>query len=92
MLFIYLLAAFSGLLSFALGVLPGPTFLALPDVAYDAVRTVSGWAGWALGLGGPDIKAALVAIIPLTIAINVSLWLWRILRHWRPPVIGGLLK
>jgi len=92
MLFIYLIAAFSGLLSFGLGVLPGPTFLALPDVAYTAVETVAGWCGWALGLMGEDVKDTMLLIIPLTISINVSLWLWSILRNWRPPVVGGLLK
>ena len=91
MILLYLVAAICGLLSMILGLLPGPEFLALPEVAYSAVGTVGDWTAWALGLAGSEIKSTLLAIIPIIIGINIALSLWSIIRTWKAPIVGRFI-
>jgi len=91
MIFLYVIAALSALLTFAFGMLPDGGFLPLPTAAYGAVNYFGGVVGWGLGLAGDEIKAALLVSIPIIIGVNVTLFLWDIVRKWRPPVVGKIL-
>jgi len=92
MIFLYVLASLSALLTFSLQLLPGETFLPLPTVAYDAVETVASYAGWALGLAGPDIKATILTILALAVPLEITVLLWRVLVKWRPPILGKYFR
>jgi len=87
MIFVLLMAAVTGILTFALQLLPGDDFLALPDLMYTAVGTAAGWAGWALSLSGTAVKDTVLTIVPLVIGLKLTIFLWKILTHWRPPMV-----
>jgi len=91
MIFVLLTAAFTGILTFALQLLPGSDFLALPEALYVAVRSASGVGGWILGLAGTDVKNQLLVILPIFLGIKVAVMLWDILRFWRPPFTRKLV-
>jgi len=91
MIFLYIVAALTALITFVFGILPDATFLPLPDAAYAGVRYIGSVIGWGFGLAGNDIKEALVTMVPIVIGVNLTLYLWQILKSWRPPVIGKFL-
>jgi hypothetical protein len=92
MVFLYLIAALSALLTFSLKLLPGSDFLPIPSVAYTAMGTAAGWTGWLLGLGGADIKETLTYIIFLVIPLELTYLGWKILMRWKPPLIQKFMR
>jgi len=88
MIFLYLIAGICAVLNFIFQLLPPSTFLALPAAAYDAVGTVGGWTSYFLGLAGTEVKATLLQIIPIIIAVNIAVILWGIVRKWKAPIVG----
>jgi len=85
MIFLYLIAGLTGIITFALQLLPDESFLPFPAAATAAVATAGQVGGWVLGLAGEDIKNALTIILPLVALIKLVTIGWSILRHWRPP-------
>jgi len=84
MIFLYLLAGVIGVLNFIFGLLPGPTFLAMPDAVGTALHTISEAAGWALGLAGTEVKAAVLTLLPIMVGLKVAFALWDIIKNFRP--------
>jgi len=91
MIFLYLVAALTGIITLAISLLPGPDFLALPEAAIDAVATAGHVGGWLLGLAGADVKAALLVALPIIVGVKITAFGWTVLRHWRPPGLARTL-
>jgi len=91
MIFLYLVAALAALITFVFGILPDATFFPMPSEATGAVRYIGSVIGWGIGLAGDDIKAAIITMLPIVIGVNLTLYLWQILKSWRPPVVGKFL-
>jgi len=91
MIFLFIVAALAALLTFALSILPGPDFFALPAAATSAMETAGGVGGFFLGLAGEDVKAAALTILPLFLGVKIAVLLWTIIRNWKPPIVGKYL-
>lgn len=92
MIWLYIIAALTGVMTMAFSILPPNTFLALPDAMYTALGTVSGWVGWALGLFGSEIKGTLVTALTAYLAILIPLFLFDVLRRFSFPIVGRWLN
>jgi len=91
MITLWIVAGIVGILTFVLSILPDSTFLPIPSQAWDAVDAVGNVIGWGSGLAGADIQEAFLNTISLIIGINIAVFLWSILRRWKPPVVGKFL-
>jgi len=92
MIVLWLISGLAGLITFAFSILPDPaTFLVLPSAAYDAAEYIGSVIGWGSGLAGADIKTAFLDTVPIIIGMNVAVFLWQVLRKWKPPVVGKIL-
>jgi len=91
MITLWIVAGIVGILTFVLSILPDATFLPIPSQAWDAVDAVGNVIGWGSGLAGADIQEAFLNTISLIIGINIAVFLWSILRRWKPPVVGKFL-
>jgi len=91
MIFLFFVAALTAILTFGIQILPGETFLAMPVAATAALHSAGGVAGWALGLAGEDVKAAVLVALPLVVGVKIAVLLWGIVRNWRPPIVSKIL-
>lgn len=91
MIFLYLVAALTALITFALSLLPGDTFLAMPAAATDAIAQAGAIGSWLLNLAGSSVRETVLTILPLVIAIKLVAFGWQILRKWRPPGLARTL-
>lgn len=88
MIWLYAIAALTGVMTMAFSILPSSEFLALPDAMYSALGTVAGWGGWALGLFGTEIKGTIVLAMTAYLAILIPLFLFDVLRRFSFPIVG----
>jgi len=92
MIFLYLIGLIAYIFTWVLSLLPDGDFLALPDVAYEAVNTVGSWFGWLIGIFGPNIKTAILTALPIYLGIQLAVFLWHILRHWKVPLVSRFIQ
>jgi len=91
MIFLYLVAAITAIITFALSLLPGADFLAFPTAATAAIAQAGSIGSWFLNLAGADVRAAILTMLPFVIAIKLVGFGWQILRKWRPPGLARTL-
>lgn len=92
MVFLYLVAAIAALTTLSFQILPDSSFLAPPDAVWAALSTVTGWLSWAVGLGGSEVRTAVLAAAAFLISFKLAVFLIEILRRFSFPIINKYLR
>jgi len=96
MLFLWLIAAFTGTVTFAIQLFPGRSLaaavgLTLPADAYTAVQTIGEWCNWYLSMFGDAIKETLLLVIPTLVMVQLLHALYMFIGR-RIPIVGNFWK
>lgn len=92
MIWLLLVAAMSGLMTLALSILPGETFLAFPTGVTTAMNTATSWLSWGLGLTGETLKATYIDALTFWLGLSIALFALDVLRRFSFPIVNKFLR